>query len=80
MTSSEDNRVSIPPKRSEIGLSVSRSCDSSQKLAFVSVIFYRFFSWSETVTGTYELVTIVNLLFRSTGSLVSATESMLRPG
>ena len=30
MTSSEDNRVSIPPKRSEIGLSVSRSCDSSQ--------------------------------------------------
>ena len=30
MTSSEDNRVSIPPKRSEIGLSDSRSCDSSQ--------------------------------------------------
>ena len=78
MTSSEDNRVSIPPKRSEIGLSVSRSCDSSQLLAFVSVIFYRFFSWSET--GTYERVTIVNLLFRSTGSLVSAAESMLRPG
>ena len=49
-------------------------------LAFVSVIFYRFFSWSETGTGTYELVSIVNLLFRSTGSLVSAAESMLRPG
>ena len=30
MTSSEDNRVSIPPKRSEIGLSDSRICDSSQ--------------------------------------------------
>ena len=45
-----------------------------------SVIFYGFFSWYETGTGTYELVTIVNLLFRSTGSLVSAAESMLRPG
>ena len=30
MTSSEDNRVSIPPKRSGIGLSDDQSCDSSQ--------------------------------------------------
>ena len=35
MMSSEDNRVSIPPKRSEIGLSDDRSCISSQKLAFI---------------------------------------------
>ena len=30
MTSSEDNRVSIPPKRSGIGLTDDRSCASSQ--------------------------------------------------
>ena len=45
MTSSEDNRVSIPPQRSGIGLSVDRGCDSSQQLAFHSVDFYRFFCW-----------------------------------
>ena len=42
MTSSEDNRGSIPPQRSGIGLTDDRSCDSSQQLAFHSVDFYRF--------------------------------------
>ena len=31
MTSSKDNRVSIPPKRFRIGLSVDGDCDSSQE-------------------------------------------------
>ena len=39
MTSSEDNRVFILPKRSGIGLSDDRSCVSSHKLAFNSVVF-----------------------------------------
>ena len=38
MTSSVGNRVSIPPKRSGIGLSDDRSCVSPQKLAFLSVV------------------------------------------
>ena len=45
MTSSEHNRVSIPPQRSGIGLTDDWSCDSSQQLAFHSVLFYRFFCW-----------------------------------
>ena len=45
MTSSEHNRVSIPPQRSGIGLTDDRSCDSSQQLPFHSVIFHRFFCW-----------------------------------
>ena len=42
MTSSEDNLVSIPPKRSGIGLSDDRSCVSSQKLVFDYMVFCRF--------------------------------------
>ena len=44
MTSSEDNRVSIPPKRSGIGLSDHRSCVASQKLPFLSVVLCRVFA------------------------------------
>ena len=68
MTSSEHNRVSIPPQRSVIGLTDDRSCDSSQQLTFHSVVFLPVFLL-ETGTGTYKLVPIVNLLFKSTGSL-----------
>ena len=56
MTSSEDNRVSIPPQRSGIGLTDDRSCDSSQQLAFHSVVFYRFFCWKPVqvhITSTH---------------------------
>ena len=53
MTSSGDNRVSIPPKRSGIGLSDDRSCVSSQQLAFHSFcVFYWFFCW-KPVHKTY---------------------------
>ena len=43
MTSSEDNRVSIPPKRSGIGLSDDRSFIS--ELPFDTVVLCRFFCW-----------------------------------
>ena len=45
MTSSENNRVSIPPKGSGSSLTDDRSCDSSQQLAFDSVDLCRFFCW-----------------------------------
>ena len=57
MTSSEDNRVSIPPQRSGIGLTDDPSCDSSQQLAFHSVVFYWFF------TGTYKLEPICQIYY-----------------
>ena len=39
MTSSEDNRVSIPPQMSAIGLTDHRNCDSYHQLPFHSVDF-----------------------------------------
>ena len=68
MTSSEDNRVSIPPKRSGIGLSDDRSCVSSHKLAF------SFCGLCRVSTGNRHrymrpICTHCQILFNNTGSL-----------
>ena len=74
MTSSEDNRVSILPKRSGIGLSDDRSCVSSHKLTFHSVVLCRVSAgnrhrYIKPSCTHCQILPIVNLLFKSTGSL-----------
>ena len=68
MTSSEDNRVSIPPKRSGIGLSDDRSCVSSQKLLFLSVVLCRV-SAGNRHRSIKPGCTHCQILFKNTGSL-----------
>ena len=68
MTSSVGNRVSIPPKRSGIGLSDDRSCVSSQKLAFHSVVLCRV-SARNRHRYIKPSCTHCQILFKNTGSL-----------
>ena len=81
MTSSEDNRVSIPLKRSGTLLTDDRSCVSSRQMAFDSVDLNRFFCWKLAPVHLSHTSTHCQIYYSGVLVLwVSAAESMSNLG